>query len=102
MTWTCEAFGIPDVEYAWLKNSKRIFDWKSQQGGYLSPNNCGRKMRQQDRQRQQYLSSRQNTNKPGIAIEQGDQYKIRGGNVLEIVGVRYLSSCSFLLLTNKP
>ena len=22
VTWTCEAFGIPDVEYEWLKNGK--------------------------------------------------------------------------------
>ena len=22
LTWTCEAFGIPDVEYEWLKNGK--------------------------------------------------------------------------------
>ena len=97
MTWTCEAFGIPDVEYAWLKNGKRIYDWKAQLGGDLTPNNCGRKLRQQDRQRQQYLSSRKNLKKgaQGIAIEQGDQYKIRGGNVLEIVGVRCLCDTSF-------
>ncbi len=24
VTWTCEAFGIPDVNYEWLKNGKRI------------------------------------------------------------------------------
>ena len=22
VTWTCEAFGIPDVEYEWLKNGR--------------------------------------------------------------------------------
>ena len=24
LTWTCEAFGIPDVKYAWMKNSVAI------------------------------------------------------------------------------
>ena len=24
VTWTCEAFGIPDVRYEWLKNGKTM------------------------------------------------------------------------------
>jgi len=24
VTWTCEAFGIPDVRYEWLKNGKTL------------------------------------------------------------------------------
>jgi ribose 1,5-bisphosphokinase PhnN len=24
VTWTCEAFGIPDVRYEWLKNGKAL------------------------------------------------------------------------------
>jgi hypothetical protein len=24
VTWTCEAFGIPDVRYEWMKNGKAI------------------------------------------------------------------------------
>ena len=24
LTWTCEAFGIPDVLYGWLKNGKEL------------------------------------------------------------------------------
>ena len=24
LTWTCEAFGIPDVKYEWLKNGRKI------------------------------------------------------------------------------
>ena len=24
VTWTCEAFGIPDVRYEWLKNGKQL------------------------------------------------------------------------------
>ena len=33
LTWTCEAFGIPDVEYAWLKNGRPIYDWKAHNTG---------------------------------------------------------------------
>ncbi|CAG2059538.1 unnamed protein product [Timema podura] len=24
LTWTCEAFGIPDVNYSWLRNGELI------------------------------------------------------------------------------
>ena len=24
LVWTCEAFGIPDVRYEWLKNGKQL------------------------------------------------------------------------------
>jgi hypothetical protein len=24
VTWTCEAFGIPDVRYEWMKNGKKL------------------------------------------------------------------------------
>ena len=24
LTWTCEAFGIPDVKYEWMKNGRTI------------------------------------------------------------------------------
>ena len=26
ITWTCEAFGIPDVKYDWLKNGRKLSD----------------------------------------------------------------------------
>ena len=27
LTWTCEAFGIPDVTYTWLKNGEPLYEW---------------------------------------------------------------------------
>ena len=38
LTWTCEAFGIPDVEYEWLKNGDPI----SKEDDQLAPEDRGR------------------------------------------------------------
>lgn len=38
LTWTCEAFGIPDVEYEWLKNAEPI----AKSDDKLAPEDRGR------------------------------------------------------------
>ena len=83
LTWTCEAFGIPDVEYAWLKNGRPIYDWKAHQTGEQRPCKLGR------------INGITNAritfdaNSPGKAVEDRDRYEIKCGNVLKIRQVLY-------------
>ena len=78
LTWTCEAFGIPDVEYAWLKNGRLIKDSKTHQTGQQRA--C--KRRRQFGSRNSRLNY--DDDAPGTAFEDRDRYEIKCGNILKI------------------
>jgi hypothetical protein len=85
LTWTCEAFGIPDVEYAWLRNGEPIYDWKAHQTG--EDRTC-RRRRQFGHQHFNKFKYDSRTN-PGTAIEDRDRYEIKCGNILKIKKVNF-------------
>ena len=97
MTWTCEAFGIPDVEYAWLKNGEPIYDWKAHQTG--EDRTCKRR-RQFGSRSFNKLKYNSKTN-PGTAVEDRGRYEIKCGNILKIHKVsnnKYDIRSCFLIL----
>ena len=86
LTWTCEAFGIPDVEYAWLKNGEPIYDWKAHETG--EDRSCKRR-RQFGSRSFNNLKFNKKTN-PGTAVEDRGRYEIKCGNILKIHKVRII------------
>jgi len=83
LTWTCEAFGIPDVEYAWLKNGRPIYDWKAHHTG--EDRACKRRRQFGSRS---YNKLNFDKDAPGTAVEDRDRYEIKCGNILKIKKVR--------------
>ena len=79
LTWTCEAFGIPDVEYAWLKNGRPIYDWKAHNTG--DDRACKRRRQFGSRSFNKLTFDK---DAPGTAVEDRDRYEIKCGNILKI------------------